>query len=115
MSFYDTAWRKLDLQYDPRGYHRDFARPPGLDEMTAVASRLSRGFRFVRVDLYDLAGRIFFGEMTFTPRGGELIFDPPHWDSVLGARWAGDRSALIGEAIAEPVVPSEDDALPAMA
>ena len=70
MSFYDTGWRKLDLQYDPRGHHRDFACPPGLDEMTAVASRLSRGFPFVRVDLYNLGGRILFGEMTFTPRGG---------------------------------------------
>lgn len=46
------------------------ARPPNFDEMVAVAERLSRGFDFLRIDLYNVAGRIFFGEVTCTPAGG---------------------------------------------
>jgi hypothetical protein len=115
MSFYDTDWRKLDLQYRPDAYHRDFARPAGLREMTRVASRLSQGFPFVRVDLYDIAGRIYFGEMTFTPRGGELWFDPPHWDVMLGQKWADRLVAPEVVSAPEPLVPAEDEVLPAMA
>jgi hypothetical protein len=115
LSFYDTEWRKLDLQYRPDGHHRDFARPEGLDEMARVASRLSQGFPFVRVDLYNIDGRISFGEMTFTPRGGELWFDPPHWELTLGRKWAGRHDTPEAVAAPERFGPAEDDALPAMA
>jgi hypothetical protein len=40
------------------------------DEMVAVARKLSRGFDFVRIDLYNMKGRVYFGEMTFTPASG---------------------------------------------
>jgi len=111
MSFYDSHWRRLDLQYDPRGYHRDFARPAGLDEMVAVAGKLSRGLPFVRVDLYNVAGRTYFSEMTFTPRGGELIFEPPQWDMILGAKWAAPGSIATSEELAPP----EDERIAAIA
>ena len=111
MSFYDSRWRRLDLQYDPRGYHRDFARPAGLDEMIAVASKLSRGIPFVRVDLYNVAGQTYFSEMTFTPRGGELIFEPPQWDMILGAKWAAPGSIATSEELAPP----EDERIAAIA
>ena len=47
-------------------------RPKQLDEMIQVARDLSKGFPFVRVDLYEVDGRIYFGEMTFTPTGGRM-------------------------------------------
>jgi hypothetical protein len=106
MSFYDGAWRRLDIQYDPRAHHQDFPLPPHLDEMTRVAGALSKGFAFVRVDLYDLVDGIRFGEMTFTPRGGELFFHPRSWDQVLGEKWAGVRSIPPG-----PVQQPADDVL----
>jgi len=44
--------------------------PPHFAEMLDVAERLSRGFDFLRIDLYNVAGRILFGEVTCTPAGG---------------------------------------------
>jgi hypothetical protein len=51
---------------DPSGV---FERPKGLEQMIEVAKKLSQPFPFVRVDLYDLDGRVVFGELTFFPNG----------------------------------------------
>ena len=57
-------------------------RPDNLDELTGVATKLAQGFAHVRVDLFSARGQIYFGEMTFTPTGGMVAFDPPEtrWD-----------------------------------
>ena len=44
-------------------------KPPELQKMISMAEKLSKKFPFVRVDLYNIEGKIFFGEMTFTPAG----------------------------------------------
>lgn len=46
---------------------REVPPPAELEQMISIASRLSQGFPFVRVDLYDADGRVYFGELTFTP------------------------------------------------
>jgi hypothetical protein len=51
----------------------DFRKPDNWNELIAVAEALSRGFKFVRVDLYLSRSRILVGEMTFWPNGG--IYD----------------------------------------
>jgi len=52
-----------------------------------VALYAAYGFDFVRVDLYNIHGKIFFGEMTFTPVAGRCILKPESWDVELGNRW----------------------------
>ncbi|MBP5430550.1 MAG: hypothetical protein J6Y25_06750 [Elusimicrobiaceae bacterium] len=55
-----------------RNYHLPTnlpGRPPSLQHMLKIASKLSQGFPFVRVDLYDIQGQVVFGEMTFFPHG----------------------------------------------
>jgi hypothetical protein len=54
--------------------------------MMHVASQLSQGFDFVRVDLYNVDGKVYFGELTFTP-AGSLKLRPQIWDSKLGEKW----------------------------
>ena len=52
---------------------RDFEvpdKPECFEEMVRIARKLSKGFPFVRVDLYDNNGKVIFGELTFTPAGG---------------------------------------------
>lgn len=49
---------------------KEFALPPTWDEMLELASTLSKPYKYVRVDLYDVGGKIYFGELTFFPRGG---------------------------------------------
>ena len=85
--FCTPEWSELRLAYRQRYEAPDIPRPARLDEMLEVAARLSSGFDFVRIDLYETYAGVRFGEMTFTPRAGKLPFDPPEWDARLGEWW----------------------------
>jgi hypothetical protein len=61
--------------------------PSALAEFVEVAEELGRGVDFVRVDLYDVAGRLVFGELTNYPSAGVDEFRPATFDEALGARW----------------------------
>jgi hypothetical protein len=72
------------------GYTRAAVDPPlpeALAEFVSVAEELGRGVDFVRVDLYDLAGRVVFGELTNYPAAGVDDFRPATFDEELGTRW----------------------------
>lgn len=58
--------------------------PENLNDMISIAEQLSNGFKFLRVDLYNIKGKIFFGELTFYPAAGMLPFVPEKWDDKLG-------------------------------
>jgi len=60
-------------------------RPKKLDKMIETAERLSRGFNFLRVDLYCIDDdKIVFGELTYNPGGGNCRFRPRKYDKILG-------------------------------
>jgi teichuronopeptide biosynthesis TupA-like protein len=63
------------LLYEEFELGREFTKPAEWQEMISVAEKLSRGFKFVRVDLYLTKGRILVGEMTFWPMGGTYLGD----------------------------------------
>lgn len=86
-AFYDGEWNRLDLYTRDTAPQVSIPKPANLDEMIAVATALSADFDFVRVDLFNLNGRICFGEMTFTPSAGRRPFKPEHWDTQLGDQW----------------------------
>ena len=52
--------------------------------MIRVASKLSEDFPFVRVDLYNIKGKIYFGELTFYPWSGYVQYTPDSADYLLG-------------------------------
>ena len=82
---FDLDWRKLPFK---RRGNIDFTgsppRPRQLDRMIEIAAALSAGEPFLRIDLYEVEGRIIFGELTLRPDGGALPLDPPEWDARLG-------------------------------
>lgn len=59
-------------------------KPQNLDEMLEVASKLSQGFPILRVDLYNIEGKVFFGELTFTSQGGMMDFYTQEFLNLLG-------------------------------
>ena len=67
------------------------AKPTNFEKMLAIATRLAAlvDNTFVRVDLYDIEGRIYFGEFTFYPGGGFDTFEPQEWDFTFG-NWIRD-------------------------
>ncbi len=79
---YDTNWNLLPHLASYPNLDAGVPRPDNLDELLDVASKLSQGFAHVRVDLFEVEGRVYFGEMTFTPTSGIISFNPPEarWD-----------------------------------
>lgn len=62
-------------------------KPKNFDKMVEIATILSEGFSHVRIDLYNVEGTIYFGEMTFSSASGFGIIDPEEYDYVLGNMW----------------------------
>ena len=71
---YDIDWNALPeaLHYEKHSIKAKtlIPKPKTLDYMLKMASDLSNGFPLVRVDLYEVDGKVYFGEMTMTPAGG---------------------------------------------
>ena len=63
-------------------------KPVCFDEMRELAEKLSTGIPHLRVDFYEVNGRVYFGELTFSHWSGMTPFDPPEWDEKLG-EWIG--------------------------
>lgn len=72
-----NGWKKTDYP---------LKKPSNFDEMVVIAERLANKFPFVRVDLYNINGKIYFSEMTFTPAKGTLILDDDKCDFEMG-KW----------------------------
>ncbi len=69
--FYDLEWNKiLPQKHNPLFIKSTFMKPNNLDEMLEVATKLSEGFIFLRVDLYSVGNKITFGELTFFSSAG---------------------------------------------
>ena len=85
--YYNGQWEMQMLSEDALKYGTDAAIPKseGIDEAFSYAKKLSRGFPFVRVDLYLIDGRVYFGELTFTPGGGFDQGRLPEADRLLGS------------------------------
>jgi len=58
--------------------------PSTFDEMKRVAGKLSKGIPHVRIDLYSVDGKVYFGEYTFFDSSGFEKFTPKEWDEIFG-------------------------------
>jgi hypothetical protein len=85
--YFDTTWKQLDFADKVGAIQPWVPKPANLEEMLALAATLSRGFGYVRVDLYNVQGRVYFGEFTFTPAAGFLKYSPDSWDLKHGEKW----------------------------
>lgn len=79
----------LNFLPDVYSDHDTFKAPPKLpenmEEMVRIAEKLSEGFPYARVDLYNIKGQIVFGEITFYPWSGYVQFVPDEFDIELGS------------------------------
>ena len=84
-NFYNTEWEKLNLKVGYPNFD-DFILPAKVlqEKLLSIASELSSGIPFVRIDFYIVDNKIYVGEMTFFPDAGYINFDPPEWDAKLG-------------------------------
>ncbi|MCB0464028.1 MAG: glycosyltransferase [Flavobacteriaceae bacterium] len=66
--YYDLNWKKLTDDSSTKNFlEKELPKPDNFDELIDIAKRLSSEFIFVRVDLYSISGKPYFGELTFFP------------------------------------------------
>jgi hypothetical protein len=83
ISTFDEEWNFLSVKI-PYLQGPKIKKPKNYEIMLALAEKLSKPFDYVRVDLYDLNGKIYFGELTHYPDSGILKFEPSSFDFELG-------------------------------
>ena len=84
-NIYSTEWRYMGFSsMYPTNADRVIARPVCLEKMLEIASVLSKDIPFLRVDLYVIGDKIYFGEITFYHGSGYERFVPEEWDRKLG-------------------------------
>lgn len=84
-------WYDMDLNHLPvksKGYENanKIIEPfPEWEQMKEVAQKLSKGMPYVRVDLYLINKKIYFGELTFFHDGGAVALEPKEWELTFGS------------------------------
>lgn len=82
---YDSNFNKLNVdRCDEKHQEKILSKPKYYDKMKLVAEQLSKEFPHVRVDLYNINGDIYFGELTFYDGSGYMSFNPDSFDEELG-------------------------------
>ena len=87
-NIYDVEWIDQHVISDhPCIDDRTFEKPKNYERMVEIATKLSEDFPAVRVDLYNINGRIYFGELTFFPWSGYVQFNPDSFDFEMGKKF----------------------------
>ena len=90
--FFDADYGIYTPEFEKMPYNRvceanlqpKTTKPENWEDMIRVAKILSEGFPHVRIDLYNVNGKIIFGEMTFFNDSGYMRFDPDEFDFIAG-------------------------------
>lgn len=82
--FYDENFKHLPFTNGHPNSKRNIKKPKNYDKMKELAERLSGNLPQIRVDFYNINGRIYFGELTFYHWSGFVPFTPVEWDYRLG-------------------------------
>ena len=83
-NYYDVNWRKQEMFNRHPNIPYPIDRPAQLEEMLALAQKLSAGIHHVRIDFYIVANKIYFGEMTFFHGYGMEVFRPRTFEQHMG-------------------------------
>lgn len=86
--YFDINLNPLPFEQGGKRGHYQIKNIKNYDKMVAIARKLSKGFPHVRVDLYNLEGKILFGELTFFDSAGFGRFKPRQWDYEFGKQFA---------------------------
>ena len=84
-TYFDMDFNKLPICQGGPNDDGVLPKPDAFDEMRELSAKLSSEMTQVRVDLYEVNGKVFFGELTFFDSSGMEKFDPPEWDEIFGS------------------------------
>ena len=81
------TWEKLNFTTGNIVDTKDYEKPKNLDKMIEIAKKLSEDFDYLRVDLYNVDGKIYVGELTLCESSGFGKFTDETWDYKFGSYW----------------------------
>jgi hypothetical protein len=90
-NFFRTDWTQVAVELAAPPAAITPVQPAALAEMVGMAERLGADTDLVRVDLYDVDGRVVFGELTSYVLGGQYRFRPAEFETEVGSWWTVPR------------------------
>lgn len=88
LGIYDRDYNKLDAyRADEKPAYYTIPKPANFSRMIEIAEKLSKPFPYARIDLYNVKGKIYFGEITLTDGSGYMKFNPDSFDYTLGEKF----------------------------
>lgn len=94
--YFDIDKNPLPFKQGGESAHVDLSRLKNYEEMLMLAKALCKDFPHVRVDLYNIDGKIYFGELTFFDSAGFGKFTPTEWDYKFGDAFVLPEAILDG-------------------
>lgn len=91
ITYYDRSFRKIGARDADIPESPPVNRPASFESMVELTKTLGREFDHVRIDLFDIRGRVMFGEFTVYPGAGRVHFLPRSYDKTLGSYWTLPR------------------------
>ncbi|MBQ4597483.1 MAG: hypothetical protein IJB12_03700 [Methanocorpusculum sp.] len=87
VTFFDTDWNILPFERHYPADKNEIEKPAMFSEMLSLSEVIAKDLKcsFVRIDFYEIEGKIYFGEFTLYPGAGMEEFTPIEWDSTLGS------------------------------
>lgn len=85
VTYFDRNWVKQDFERAGANSDKPIEKPENYELMLEIAEKLADGNPFIRVDLYNIKGRIYSGELTMYPGGALTRIEPREWDYKLGS------------------------------
>lgn len=83
-NFYDMDFNPVDINHGFERTWPEYSKPKNFEKMKELATVLSHGMPFVRIDFFDINGKLYFGECTFYDWAGLKPFVDQAWDERLG-------------------------------
>lgn len=83
-SLFDKDWKTVNYYKEEYTSRERIEKPKNFDKMIYYAEKLSKPFKFVRVDFYYIDDKIILSEMTFTPGAGFSKYYTEEGDEKLG-------------------------------
>ena len=82
--FYDLKFNHLDIRQKYPNSPVPLRKPSTFETMISLSRELSNGFKHIRVDFYEVNGKLYVGELTLYPMSGFLPYIPSKWDKEFG-------------------------------
>lgn len=82
--FFDMDFNHLDIDNIHPQSGKPIEKPKTFEQMKQLAAKLSQGMKFVRIDLYEIDGKLWFSEFTIYHAGGFWPMSPVEWEYKLG-------------------------------